>query len=279
MGRITCILAAAIPTDEDSNTSRNKHGMTNTIPWGPWRRRRSRVTSLVATVTVTVILMSASPADSFSSCAASSRVNTQASCIDDMASKAKRQRRYSASTRLYNSSPKDEFDNDGDDEEDLSKYDPEIAAQIRKARQLVRESKLKMEKERKAAELAATANGDTNGATADGSKEEVTSLPFFAAQGTSPEKIKSKTKGGVIADGEKMASLSKSESWEKRSLSQMFDKEKRIDFDGNLVENDDGSSIAKRDVAMAIFNLRKQLQNEDFKKVFNTRNPFIGEVE
>jgi len=222
--------------------------------------------------------MSASPADSFPSCAASSRVNTQASCIDNLASKPKRQRRYSASTRLYNSSP-DDLSDDGDDEEDLSRYDPEIAAQIRKARQLVRESKLKMEKERKAAEVAATANGDTNGATADGSKEEVASLPFFAAQGTSPEKIKSKTKGGVIADGEKMASLSKSESWEKRSLSQMFDKEKRIDFDGNLVENDDGSSIAKRDVAMAIFNLRKQLQNEDFKKVFNTRNPFIGEVE
>lgn len=269
MERITCFAAAKIPSE---NTSRSKHCMmTNAIPW-----RRT----LVATVTVTVILMSAGPADSFSSCAAaSSRETSKASCMDILDSKAKRQR-YSASTRLYNLPPKD----DGD-VEDLSKYDPEVAAQIRKARQLVRESKLKMEKERKAAaELAATVNGDTNGAAADRSKEEVADpaaapLPFFAAQGTSPEKIKSKTKGGVIADGEKMASLSKSESWEKRSLSQMFAKEKRIDFDGKLVENDDGKAIANKDVAMAIFNLRKQLQNDDFKKVFNSRNPFIGEVE
>lgn len=273
MERITCFAAAKIPSEQDNNTSRSKHCMSaNAIPW-----RRT----LVATVTVTVILMSAGPADSFSSfaaSAASSRESIKASCMDILDSKAKRQR-YSVSTRLYNLPPKD----DGD-VEDLSRYDPEVAAQIRKARQLVRESKLKMEKERKAAELAATVNGDTNGAAADRSKEEVADpaaapLPFFAAQGTSPEKIKSKTKGGVIADGEKMASLSKSESWEKRSLSQMFAKEKRIDFDGKLVENDEGKAIADKDVAMAIFNLRKQLQNDDFKKVFNSRNPFIGEVE
>ena len=274
MERINCFSAAAaatIPSEEDNYPS-----MTHAIPC---RRRRARVTLLVATVTVAVILMSANPADCFSSAAASSR-ELKASRIDDVPdSKAKRPR-HPASTRLYNLPKKDE----GDDEDDLSRYDPEIAAQIRKARQLVKESKLKMAKERKAAELAATANGDTNGAAADRPADDVTvpaaaPLPFFAAQGTSPEKIKSKTEGGVIADGEKMASLSESESWEKRSLSQMFAKEKRIDFDGNLVENDEGKAIAKKDIAMAMFNLRKQLQNEDFKTVFNSRNPFIGEVE
>lgn len=83
-----------------------------------------------------------------------------------------------------------------------------------------------------------------------------------------------------------MTSLSNSEPWELRSLSQIgFESEARSDYDGNIVEVDSGSgsgstnTLADKDVAMSIYNLRKTLQNEDFKSVFNSRNRFIGEVD
>ena len=60
----------------------------------------------------------------------------------------------------------------------------------------------------------------------------------------------------------------------------MFTKEARKDWDGNDVLNEiDGSVLADRDVARAIYNLRKSMQNDDFKKVFDARNRFIGEVD
>jgi len=119
------------------------------------------------------------------------------------------------------------------------------------------------------------------------------SLPFFAQQQqqsftskaiTNAQKIKSKTpSGSIIADGAAMTSLSNSEPWELRSLSQIgFESEARSDYDGNIVEVDTSSStssLADKDVAMSIYNLRKTLQNEDFKSVFNSRNRFIGEVD
>ena len=60
-----------------------------------------------------------------------------------------------------------------------------------------------------------------------------------------------------------------------------------MDYDGNTDEdatNDDGtgktsSSLADRDVASSIYNLRKMLRNEDFMKVFDSRNRFIGELD
>lgn len=81
-----------------------------------------------------------------------------------------------------------------------------------------------------------------------------------------------------------MSLLSKSEPWELRSLSQMFQKEPRPDFDGNVVEEVNGkkggsSALAEKDLAMSIFALRKMLQNDDFKRVFDQKNRFIGEIE
>ena len=60
----------------------------------------------------------------------------------------------------------------------------------------------------------------------------------------------------------------------------MFQKEKRTDFDGNVVEGEDEMDARLSDKEMmGIYNLRKQLQNDDFKKVFDSRNRFIGEVD
>lgn len=190
--------------------------------------------------------------------------------------------------------PKDEFDKDDfldedDDEFDSSKYDPAVAAQIRKAKKLISDAKKTQKANEEAAAKAAKAAAD--GDEADEStleKEEKapkTPLPFFASKSSTPDakKIKSKTKSGeIIADGEEMASLSKSEPWERRSLSQMFERESRTDYDGNLVEGeqiDPKKVLADRDMAASIYGLRKKLQNDDFMKVFDKRNRFIGDVD
>lgn len=80
-----------------------------------------------------------------------------------------------------------------------------------------------------------------------------------------------------------MTALSKSEPWEARSLKDLkFTKEPRSDYDGNVVDenaNGSGARMADKDVAVSIYNLRKMLQGEDFKKVFDSRNRFIGEID
>jgi hypothetical protein len=157
-----------------------------------------------------------------------------------------------------------------DEEDDLEKYDFKTAAQIRKARQLLKESKKKIEEKQQ--QLNGAKESESNIAT-----ETISPLPFFATQ----TKIKSKTSSGIIADGETMSQLSKSEPWEYRPLSQMFDREPRADYDGNIVqgENSGGATLADKDLARNILALKKMLQNEDFKRVFDQRNRFIGDIE
>ncbi len=121
-----------------------------------------------------------------------------------------------------------------------------------------------------------------------------TTLPFFARASSSQSrsssqhsqhpssKIKSTTSSGdIIADGETMASMSLNERWEIRSLSEMFQRESRTDYDGRDVEVDmvQGTTLADRDVNRSIYNLRKSMRNEDFMKVFDSRNRFIGDLD
>jgi hypothetical protein len=182
---------------------------------------------------------------------------------------------------LYNSSD----DDDDDDDVDLENYDPNVAAQIRKARKLLRDAKKKMMEDEQQQQQQQQSSSSSS------------PLPFFAQQQKSftataidqTRKIKSKTKSGeIIADGDTMTSLSNSEPWERRSLSDIgFQTEARTDFDGNVVQvvnNDDGNDnlkngLAERDLVASIYNLRKALRNEDFTKVFDSRNRFIGEVD
>ena len=187
---------------------------------------------------------------------------------------------------------------DGDDDY-AERYDPDVAAQLRKARQLLddvaKKNSMKKKEDEEGSEIISS--GSTQAVTASSSSSSSASaLPFFAARAssssttTNSKKIKSKTQtGSIIADGESMAILSKSEPWEIRSLSQLkFREEATLDYDGNTDEdatNEDGtgkttsSSLADRDVASSIYNLRKMLRNEDFMKVFDSRNRFIGELD
>jgi hypothetical protein len=196
-------------------------------------------------------------------------------------------RPYDSSSTKLNFFAKDDVDDD-DDDDDLDNYDYKTAAQIRKARQLLKDAKKKIkDKQKQQTQLKETVIDGSN--PTDMSPTE-SPLPFFATRSTTAlatqntQKIKSKTSSGIIADGETMSLLSKSEPWELRSLSQMFQKEPRPDFDGNFVEEVNGkkggsSALAERDLAMSIFGLRKMLQNDDFKRVFDPKNRFIGEIE
>lgn len=212
-------------------------------------------------------------------------------------------------TKLYNSKhdlfPKDEFDKDpflddddedDDDDDGLSDFEPAVADQIRKARALLADTKKKQKagEEAKAKALVEATELDDEDASAAATTTAKPAaaepkLPFFAVKSPKTSaadaalKVKSKTpSGSIIADGERMASLSKSEPWELRPIGQMFVQEAREDFDGNVVEveKDDGKrKTADRDVAMGIWNLRRQLQDSDFKAVFDSRNYFIGDLD
>lgn len=255
-------------------------------------RRRSglQISTMAYTASICCVLLLSNTAEAFTPAYQTAIISLPKH--DNIRSIRRAVPRYS--TQLYNLFPKDEFErddflDDGDDEFDSEKYDPAVAAQIRKAKQLLNDAKKKQKEQELAAAqaAAAAANGlnDTAGANASPSKGGA--LPFLASKSftssatTTSQKIKSKTKTGeIIADGETMASLSKSEPWERRSLSQMFQKEKRTDFDGNVVEGEDEMDARLSDKEMmGIYNLRKQLQNDDFKKVFDSRNRFIGEVD
>lgn len=161
-----------------------------------------------------------------------------------------------------------------------------MASQIIKAKQLINDAKKKQKDQEEAAAKAAAAaesagDDDVDDDTAEietPKEQDKAKLPFFASSAS--RKIKSTTESGeIIADGETMASLSKSESWEKRSLSQMFDREARQDFDGNTVEvpQTDGKTLADRDIAASMYNLRKSLQLQDFKRVF--KGFIVGDVD
>ena len=215
-------------------------------------------------------------------------------CSDDPSSPQRTTRRAIRTTALQNSND----DDDDEEDADLENYEPKVAAQIRKARKLIRDAKKKMidseqqQQQQQQQQQLSDSDESSSSSTKKGGEPAV-ALPFFATQSSSlftamaidhTQKIKSKTKSGdIIADGDTMTSLSNSEPWELRSLPDIgFHSEARSDFDGNLVEVDEDSTkkkISERDLAASIYNLRKVLKNEDFRRVFDSRNRFIGEVD
>ncbi|CAJ1957068.1 unnamed protein product [Cylindrotheca closterium] len=142
--------------------------------------------------------------------------------------------------------------------------DDEVSKQLARAKELLAKSKARIE----AKELEAI----------NKEKEEKSeSVPFFAAKMASMDQDSRKTKftkdkneetGLSTFDGDKMVELSESEEWEVRPLSQVFENENK-----DAAEN----PLADRDVAASIFNLQKKMRTEDYMKIFDKRNRFIGE--
>jgi hypothetical protein len=141
----------------------------------------------------------------------------------------------------------------------------EIDRQLEKARAVLAVSRAKMEK----AEVAIIEEEDNN-AERD--------VPFFATvNDTRNKKMKvikdqNKDTGLFTTDGDLMAKLSEQEQWEPRPLLEVFSNERKT-----AAEEAGKNTFADRDVAASIFNLRKVLQTEDYMKIFDKRNRFIGE--
>lgn len=155
----------------------------------------------------------------------------------------------------------------------------EVTRQLERARAVLEVSRAKLAAREQAAEnefAAKAKNGKTTTAPAIRMGPEV---PFFATQSTNgmaekkngkrEQVIKAQNEEGLFTtDGDLMAKLSEEEEWESRSLFEVFQNER------SRPEKD---ALADRDVAANIFNLRKQLQTEDFQRIFDKRNRFIGE--
>mmetsp|Transcript_34584 Transcript_34584/g.83871 ORF Transcript_34584/g.83871 Transcript_34584/m.83871 type:complete len:202 (-) Transcript_34584:574-1179(-) len=142
--------------------------------------------------------------------------------------------------------------------------DDEISKQLARAKELLAKSKAKIEEK----ELE-----DIN----EEKEEKSEPVPFFAAKSVSADqdsrkkkftKDKNEETGLATFDGDKMVELSESEEWEVRPLNQVFE---------NEIEDKGDDPFADRDVAASIFNLRKKMQTDDYMKIFDKRNRFIGE--
>jgi hypothetical protein len=139
-------------------------------------------------------------------------------------------------------------------------FDLEISKGLERARALLKKSKAK---------LASKASGAA----------EAPKIPFFATSGKNivardvVKSVDAKT-GLITADGEKMAAISEAEDWEFRSLSEVFQSE--INENGDVYSRTN-RQLADRDVAASIWNLRKELKTEDYLRIFDKKNYFIGE--
>mmetsp|Transcript_3958 Transcript_3958/g.6228 ORF Transcript_3958/g.6228 Transcript_3958/m.6228 type:complete len:234 (-) Transcript_3958:841-1542(-) len=156
-----------------------------------------------------------------------------------------------------------------------SPADPEdeISKQLARAKAVLEASRAKIE----ARELA-VAEEFSSGVQSKARKGALaTNVPFFATavsngadkNGKKDKVIKNKNEDGLFTtDGDLMAKLSEEEEWEPRPLLEVFTSER---------ERQEKDPLADRDVAASIFNLRKVLQTEDFHKIFDKRNRFIGD--
>lgn len=173
--------------------------------------------------------------------------------------------------------------------------DPAVSDQIMKARKLLDDARKKQAREEVVITPSSSDATATTPTTAMPSTTANTSrLPFFVMvddgsasttlKSISSKKIKSTTSSGsIIADGETMTRISSTEQWSRRKLSEMFSKESHLDYAGKPIDDQTidkvGTVLADRDVVASIWNLRKTLQNEDFARVFDKRNRFIGDLD
>jgi len=163
----------------------------------------------------------------------------------------------------------------------------DVASRLERAKAILAKSKEKLaEKEQQellngsAATATATPNGAANGAANGATNGEEPSLPFFASRVVPPQrrretviKTMDEMTGLITTDGEKMATLSEQEEWELRGLLEVFENE----IEGDDVYSMASKQLAERDVAASIWNLRKTLQTEDYQRIFDRKNFFIGE--
>lgn len=143
----------------------------------------------------------------------------------------------------------------------------EIMKQLERAKAALAVSRAKMEAQEQAeAGLIEDESED---------KKDKENVPFFAMSaadesGKKDKVIKDKNEDGLFTtDGDLMAKLSEEEEWESRPLLDVFQNEKEKAPEAMGID---------RDIGQNMYNLRKSLQTEDFAKIFDKRNRFIGEA-
>lgn len=144
----------------------------------------------------------------------------------------------------------------------------EIQKQVERAKAAVAASRAILEAQDQAAD-------DLEEAKENDGDETKESLPFFASataetkNGKKEKVMKKKNEDGLFTtDGDLMAKLSEEETWERRPLMEVFKDEKEK---GPVSKNVD------RDIGQSMYNLRKKLQTDDFLRIFDKKNHFIGE--
>jgi len=128
-------------------------------------------------------------------------------------------------------------------------------------RQLAR-SKIILEKAK-----AKVAQAESEAATTTTIKEKSSAAEYDKK--TSVLKSKNEESGLSTYDGDLMAALSEEEDWELKGIFDVFDDE--------IEESELSKSLGKRDVAASILNMRKIMHNDDFRRIFDKRNYYIGE--
>mmetsp|Transcript_27822 Transcript_27822/g.31894 ORF Transcript_27822/g.31894 Transcript_27822/m.31894 type:complete len:210 (+) Transcript_27822:106-735(+) len=135
-----------------------------------------------------------------------------------------------------------------------SSQDDAITVQLAKAKELLAKSKAKV----------------AAGALEAGETKKQKSEKDSKSARESVIKSKNEETGLITTDGELMAELSEEEDWEVRSLLDVFETETKD-------ENTKQDRLADRDVSASIMNMRIHMHNDDYRRVFNKRNRFIGE--
>ena len=143
----------------------------------------------------------------------------------------------------------------------------EITKQLERAKAALAVSRAKLEAQEQAeAGLIDDVNKEKNNGK---------DVPFFAMNSVDDNEkkekvIKDKNEDGLFTtDGDLMAKLSEEEEWESRPLLEVFKNEREKSTEAMGIDRDIGESM---------YNLRKSLQTEDFRIIFDKRNRYIGEA-
>jgi len=138
-----------------------------------------------------------------------------------------------------------------------SSVDDDISRQLAKARALLDQAKAKVAQEKEQSNIDTSNEKNSNGEQDKKTKRDTVT------------KSMNEETGLITTDGELMAELSEEEDWEVRGLLDVFESEIKDDSVTN--------SLAERDVAASIQAMRISMQNDDYQKIFDSRNRFIGE--
>jgi hypothetical protein len=127
--------------------------------------------------------------------------------------------------------------------------------------------------------------------------EQPKPIPFFATRLNGSKKrrqdvITDVNEAGLVrVNGAALAAWSEQEEWQSRSILEVFNETEQqeeeevsdpfdLDSPRRLAASRSGSrrrDAPDRDVVAAIWNLRQSMRNEDFERIFDEKNRFIGE--